>query len=1047
MIRILRCLVVILALAVPAYAADPFGYDLVDSNSQFVWGAGGPTSCSGSPCGLNLGGQAGWSLNTGDIPGGAWMCGASDASTNPCLATLTLPQALVMGTTYHVFLYGIDYDTGQTFHVTSGATNSSTVTLNDRDASTGYWSTAAALVAGASSATLGLTINRTSLSKYDFGGVYVTTDTSVLVLGTGDHKNIVVDLTFPTVMDDSAPTGGNIVVDGSFETQAIDAQWALSVKFIGTMADRLDCTVSHSGSCSIKIGLSAADRTSGAIDSPAGITSRVFHLAPNKQYTLSAWFKLDVGSTFGVPLAFNNIFVPPDDAPDPQYGVGKFQYISASDGWVNVCTPTTTGNGYAKAYTSSDFVISFLPNGFEGSNVNIDDISLKQGGDCTYAAANPIETVLTTSKSGSIYWDDDTITGTLAAYNSTGSTAADILHWEIYDWRENLACLLCYGTVSLSVPANTRTTQSFSLATGKLGYYRAVYWLENRANSERELNYAVIKHPGTGIDAASYLGIHPNFSVETSSVFQRAGLKFGRVLSPVGAFRWPFAEPTDGTFVYADSITTNANAYGITLLGTLGACSTVIGSSDACPTYGISGTCINQSKWSAFVTGIVSHYSGLTHPVKYWEMWNEPNNDFQPTSANCYATTLHTGVTAMEAADPTAHAVCMGGVPPAYMTDVVTELTSQFPAWNFLTHCGILATHEYPGGVTPESSVFTAFLAAGHTIWNTETGTFGPPSFQGQGPYWNGSFPGKTLFPFQEAARFYTAIDDNTNLIQTNFARTIAAGQTNYEEYDGRVFASPDGTQPSTSILAYDFTLRPGGIGYAVLGNLIDKSIGHSNQKSDGDTYALCYDTGGTSPIAALFSAANTPHQIILDSVSHGDVTMLDAMANSISFSGVTIPFGRDPVYLRGNSISITTLCNAMKYGTVSSIADAVAPNLVILDGPRAPLAPAEEPFRMRWLALDSISLPNLGETNQEAFTPTSTPDPDALLYSYKLAPYSDWTAYTAGTYADFSGVSPGTYVFSVRCKDAAGNISDIKTRTITITGGGNGGGGRMNLR
>lgn len=1037
-----KALLLMLMLAAPAFATDHFGYNHVDSDSQFVWAAGGPTACAGSPCGLNIEGQTGWTYNSGDLPGGAWICGNGDASTNPCVATLTLPQALVSGTTYYVFSYGYDYDVGQTFYVTSGATNSTTVTFNDRDATTGLWSTAAILVAGASSTTLVETINRTSLSKYDFGGFYITTDPNAIV----NRNNIAINLTFPTVMDDSAATGGNVVIDGSFETQAVDAQWALSVKFVGTMADRLDCTVSHTGSCSLKLGLSAADRTNGAIDSPAGITSRVFHLAANKQYSLCSWFKLDTGTGFGVPLAFNNIFIPPVDAPDPQYGVGVFSGLAADGNWHQICTPTTTGNGYAKAYTSPDFVITIVPNGLEGSTLYIDDISLIQGTSTTYAAANPIETIITTSKDGSIYWDDDTITGTLAAYNSTGSTATDTLSYEIYDRFE---ALVRSGTVSLSVSATTRATQSFSLAnSGKLGYFRLVYWLSNRANSERELNYAIIKHPGTsGVDASSYLGIHPNFSADTSNIFQRAGFKWGRSLSPVGAFRWPFAEPTEGNFVYADSITTDANTYGITILGTLGACSTVIGASDACPTYGIDGTCINQSKWGTFVAALVGHYSALAHPVKYWEMWNEPNNDFQPSSANCYATTLHTGVTAMEGADGTAHAVCMGGVPAAYMALVMAELASQFPSWNVLTHCPTLSTHDYPGGQPPEG--FASYLAGGYAIWNTETGTFGSPSFQGQGTYWNGYFPGKSLFPFQDAGKFYTGIDDNTNLVQTNFARTIASGQTNYEFYDGRVFASPDGVQPSTSLLAYDFTFKPNGVGYSVIGNLVDKSIGHGNQKSDGDTYALCFDTGGTSPIAALFSAANTQHQIVLDSVSHGDVTMLDAMANSLSFSGVTIPFGRDPVYLRGNSISVTTLCNSMHNGTVSSISDTTAPNLAILDGPRAPLAPAEEPFRMRWLALDGISLPNLGETNQEAFTPTSSPDPDALLYSYKLAPRTDWSTYTANTYVDYNNIPSGTYTFSVRSKDSAGNISNVQTRDVIITGPASAtvGSGRLKLR
>jgi hypothetical protein len=153
-------------------------------------------------------------------------------------------------------------------------------------------------------------------------------------------------------------------------------------------------------------------------------------------------------------------------------------------------------------------------------------------------------------------------------------------------------------------------------------------------------------------------------------------------------------------------------------------------------------------------------------------------------------------------------------------------------------------------------------------------------------------------------------------------------------------------------------------------------------------------------------------------------------MGNPIS-NGNPVRYGRIPVYLKGIGITAATLKTALQAGVVTVAADTTAPNLSISDAPRGPIA--NHNFRVRWIAFDDSSLPNLGEINPVTNT-AGPPNPNAILYSYYLNGYSpSWSSWSAGTYVDFSNVPSGSYTFSVQAKDATGNLSAVVNRTIVI--------------
>lgn len=950
----------------------------------------------------DLSGQ-GWTLRTTDTPEGSWTYNTATDKT----ATMTLPASLSAGTWY-IFLYFADQDQHRSIYFTLGSDTSDTIFTDDRDPN-GYWSVRATLSVITPGSTLIMHVgnNGGTASQHMFRGLYLTTNASVTVLS----NSVVVDLTYPTVMDDSAAVPGNLIANGSFEV-GVDAAWGVCVHSSLDLRDCIDTSTGHSGTTSLKLPCGAASYVSGVIDHDLWITSRVFHLKPNKTYTFSAWVKTST-STCQLYMDMNNTFTPPAGSANPRY------MLSTGPTTVGTSWTRVSVSGYAIAYVTADFnFLIRIHNGLEGQYVYVDDVQLEEGSITTYADAIAPDALITTSQPGHVFYHDDTLTGTLKTYNGSGASVAKTLQVELYDWLNRQ---IRATSQNISLASGASSSASFDLSTGgKTGQFRLVYWVDGVDKSEKEMVYSIVPHPATSTaDTASYIGIHPDYVSRSLAAFQKLGVKWARTLSPAAIGRWSFDEPTEGTFVYHDTQVNLAGTYGITTLCTIGV---------DWPAYADSSGVPNLTKWATFVSNLVNHYKAITTPITYWEIWNEPLAAPSSFSANFYAQILKTAVDAIEGADSSAKIIAMGGLNAANINSVLTELATLYPTWTVSAHVDYYATHNYPGGVPPEE--LTTFVNGGMPVWNTESGAVDCGNFLG--PYANFTAWGRNILPFQDAKRFYQANVDNPNLVITTFTRTIAAKQTRFFYYDGRITPAPDYFSSHYSTVEYDASIRAKGVAYSVARSFIDKTTGAGDSSPNGNSLFLTYNTG-SDPLAVLFSADNASREVALaGGHSHSDFSLYDIMGNSLTFSGTTIPYGRIPVYLRATGLSLATLQSALNGGTISTRTDTTAPNISIMDGPRAPLASGSA-FRMRWLALDDTSLPNYGEINQEAGAPSDTPAPDAILYSYRLSPYSTWSAWVPDTFIDYTNVPNGRYTFEVKAKDQAANESAIASRSIQI--------------
>jgi len=361
------------------------------------------------------------------------------------------------------------------------------------------------------------------------------------------------------------------------------------------------------------------------------------------------------------------------------------------------------------------------------------------------------------------------------------------------------------------------------------------------------------------------------------------------------------------------------------------------------------------------------------------------------------------------------------------MQAVISALQARYyPAWDWKQHIAILATHAYPDGEPPEN--FTSIISTyGVSVWNTEAGVWDRGFYEG--PESSFTAWGKSLWPYEDGSRYYQGMLGAPNLLVQNFLRTLASGLTKYFYYDARTYTTPSFLLSHTSTIEYDGTVRAKGIAYAIAGSLLDHSTTLGNGSSDPGSLFLVFDkTGG--PVAALFSSDKKPRQVTLG-LSTSQFQVLDLMGNPITVAGATIPYGRLPVYVRGVGITGAQLKSALQSGAIATRVDTIAPNVSISDGPRGTVT--SNAFRVRWIGVDDTSFPTNGEVNLEANAQNEPPNPQALVYSYRLRGSPTWSPWLAATFADFSNTPNGTYTFSVKVRDEANNESTVVSRTIVV--------------
>ncbi len=1009
-----------LLLSASLYAADCpgygglFGCQIVGSDYQAMTGLG-----------LQIGGGTFTTIG----PGSSYATNSNDAltggyynvvvATTPASGTITLPQSLTSGTAYRFAVKGIGYDKCGTVTLTVGAVTSSSVKLEDRAPSgpsctgsngdNGYWTTFGTItpLSTTASATITVTQGTGVDNQVTLLALFITTNTNYVMMSDDTFAN----LTTPTDRDTTVSDTGNLVRNGSFEAGCDPGYWGLAQNRAQNPAAYCSTDVAHLGLRSFKISLN--DTT--------GVTnwySKPFLLKPNRQYTITGRLRT-AGASVACFLVAENLFQPPSGYTAPAAIGGALTVTSSA--WADF-----TATGYALAYPTALWNLHGQCNGSASNYVYMDSVGICEGTTCTYAEQNALEYTIATGKPGNVYFPTDNLVASLTVKNSSAASISKSLSYEVLDYALST---VASGTVSMTVGAGV-LEQAYTVPVstgGKTGSFTLRTWFANEDGTDSEVSYAIVPNFQTGTSGSS-MCVHPTSDTWQMNGLSRLGFRWARALSPLGIFNMNSVEATEGVFDWTttDAAVASLNSAGYTIIGTL------FCTASGCPTYAKNGGGDPiLAKWSTFVAAAVTRYKAS---VTYWEIENEPHQRSWWTGSSgaydLYGQFTKTTIDAIRANDLNdSKTVCFGGVTSTYIGLVDAQMDSRYGAGYIEANCDYIAGHSYYGGNPP--SGFPAIVSTyGKPVWNTEEGFYDRGSLTGPS---SGFAPaGQSLYGYNYGARYYDGARGNVDASALQYLTSVANQMSNVCLYDGRNIGIdnkwPGYNGQSTSTLEFDGSIGAKGVSMSLAASFIDHATTSGDVCAASSTYCFLFTRADTTPVAALASADYLPRTITISGGS--SCSLYDLMGNAVSFSGSAIPYGRSPVYLTC-PVTTAALSAALAGGTIATRTDVTAPNVIIAEAPRGVVNASTRTVRFRWLAWDDISKPNLGETNLETVgAPPETANPDAILYQTCMDGVC--SAYRQDVYTDYT-VGQGAHTFTVKAKDAAGNVSGTITRTFEI--------------
>jgi hypothetical protein len=931
---------------------------------------------------LNLTGQRNWNYhNGGDSPEGAYMGWLYGGTTN-LQGTVGLGKSLSPGQ-YYVMLKVIDYMGGGRIEVLLGNGSASVGTTNEDW--NRYWTEPVAVQTTQSTSNLVVNLLKTvppdSVQKYLLRGLYITTNVNENVVLRGEDR--IANWLYSTNVDARPTVKRNYLENSSFEV-GMGHGWGYKAEGYNrdsSIGAFCDTNKAYHGTASARFLVKGY------------FVSRVYSLRPNRYYTLSAYACGTQGHS--LLLSVFNVATPPPGFP-PQVEVS--QWFTIGPNWQRYSV-----SGFLPSYPHTDYEVLISCNATD-SNAWVDAVQLEEGDLSEFNTSVPVELSFTSDKPGRVFFEDENLALKLLAYNNSSQPFSGTLAYEIYDIFNRR---IVSGEQALSVAATNHVVQPFLLSTTNRGIFRLVAWLKDRTNTMEEVVYGVVPRPRVeGFDETSIMGVHPNLVQFELATLERLGIKWNRIMSPEWIFRWSYVEPVEGEIIWFDDKINCSTNYGMTLLGT-------IGTNDYWPPWAETNGLPNLDKWESFVGRLVTHYKDR---VKWWEIWNEPNYRF---TVEFYGEMLKRAANAIRSADPSAKIVGMGGV---YYKDWIVEVMN-YLGTNWNQYLDVISTHIYPpttganSGETEGSAVGiknSIIDVYGVEVWNSESGVWDQGFYKTANSCFSPT--GEAIWPHLDSERYTRGCFYGPELLLVNFAHSLGNGLTKYFYYDSRIYADPSFISRHTTMLEYDDSIRSKGIVFAIAGHFLDGSQTWGSVSPATNTVYAYLFSRDAKPTVVLWSKDKLNHSITL---STSDWTAYDMVGNELNVTNATIFFDRAPVYVHSDSLSVNALGSAFQTATVSNLSDDQPPNLSIDEFPTGPVNGSK--VAMRWLAVDDTSIPWTGQ-------------PDVVTYSYKLEGRdSDWSPWTSGTHTTYESLVPGSYTFSVRARDAAGNISGIASRPIRV--------------
>jgi hypothetical protein len=767
---------------------------------------------------------------------------------------------------------------------------------------------------------------------------------------------------------------------------------------------------------------------------PNGIVSRFYRLKTNELHTFSVWAKGDAGGTVA-----NNIHVQIVNADAIRLGQAADTYSTnwtITTSWVRYeMTFRTHTNAAACVYYVWIYDHWNSNGGATNEFLSIDAVQLEEGsGATTYAPLSPIEVGanLLRDVPGHVFISTNTVTLQFVSYNDTASSSNITEKFEIRDlWNT----VQTNGSFAVTAPPGA-ATNSLTLTTLPLGWFRTTYWREGVDGSINDLSFSRVLPPVTlSHRTNSFLGCHlPNIPWFLAAA-QRAGFHWNRLMSVENQGYWVDVEPTvsSGINVYTQSVALN-RVYDIEPL-------MVIGAKDGRPepldAFGqhvpnVPNWSTNSvdrwpetNYWFRFAVAIASNYSNW---CGYFELFNEQVNTNQFTNILTWA---HAG---LKLGNNKASVVA----PVDFYALIANQMLSKITGGSNLVD--IWSTHLYANDDATMTYQRTNMAANGFApgarhAWQTEAGLRTESATRAN--FWEELFQVSTLCPDstgnQRDGRYRTVLI--SHMLFGGLRDAIKV----WFYYEGRATGGFD-QNIAFSIFDHDQTLRPHGVMLAAAAQRIETAESRGRLYIDTPSNrvdAFWFDRSGTA-VAVMWPtniddvptilggdgsgvAGNGKKLRLLSTLATNQFQVYDMFGNGIPYSN-GVRFGMDPIYVEAVGVSTNTFVASL---SVTNDSDTAAPNLQIITRPVS----SASPFVFRFNAVDDLSLDvrwNGFKTNAagaQMFNPLNT---NAIQFRFRLSPtessFGVWTNVSWARYAS----APEGHVFFVQAKDAAGNVTEV---------------------
>jgi hypothetical protein len=685
---------------------------------------------------------------------------------------------------------------------------------------------------------------------------------------------------------------------------------------------------------------------------------------------------------------------------------------------------TTTWTRFTNVFTVDSnalYWLKFYPS--PTKQVQIDEIQVEPGDTATaYAPMYQVECGISIDATNRVWFEGDTPTFRLNFFNAGAESNVTVIY-DVYDaFNSNVLS----GSLVHACPANTNDSVTVNLPD-RYGWFRIVTRLAEFSDSMDEGTTAIYPFAADLTwDADAWLGGHPNASPYHVNREMRVGRKWARLLSPAsGATRWSTVEPSEGSFTFKDYCMTGPNNAGMNIIAPL------TPGDSGFPSW-TSGFTEEQllTAWSNYCWVVVNRYTDVVPCTNIW--WEVgPNEPLQTAllEATNYTKYLEIGITAVTNANPAAKIIAIAGASGngAWAQEAWTNLSASAQA-----AVTAVSTHQYPQDnnsvdFDPNGSFFewTASTRAypwvqifrdeyGLEVWNTESGTYRwPAHMRGLNVLWRNMYNLHSS-PTVEASRsdaFNRQLTATTRIL-SQALRDIGYGFTRFIYYDSRWWNS---AVHATDTLPYagDYmdVDSPEVVSLSIAQYMVQTGFGKiTNDNSDTSTLALYSFTNRSGDAVIAGWLANRQYRTL--TCTNGEFAVYDSFGNLIQTNETEVTLGRLPRYLVSSTLTLEDMTNIVKFASVASPGDTLAPNISIDIAPSGEWA---EDGRLRLVKFTALDERNTATANADTAT--------NVVYSAWI----DSTALLANSQSNhlwLPTLSEGNHKLTVAAMDASGNSS-----------------------